>query len=142
MEKLIRFSSAFDRRDPDPDKNYGIHGMELRFVLKGSKGAVQFLIYTHWYLPHVSKELVRKCFSPREIELFFIPMGVDIGYHSPEPIYDGQMVMKDCDYTGGDCYYDGSGLWAEEFMPTFLAKGDDAVWKMLTKYYNETFGKE
>src|SRR3990172_7669793 len=116
MEKLIQFSPAFDRRDPDPNKNYGIHGMELRFVLKGSKGAVQFLIYTNWYLPHVAKELARKYTSTIYIETFFMPMAVDIGYHSPEPMYEGQMVMKDCEYIGKDCYCDGSGLWAEEFM--------------------------
>lgn len=146
MEKLIEFTPAFDKRNPNPNKNYGIHGMELRFILKGNKGATQFLIYTNWYLPHVLHELSQKAaqeFDSSYIELLFSPMAVDIGYHSKMQVYENQLLIsKDCPYTNGDCYYDGSGLRAEEFLPKFLEKGTNAVWEMLEEYYVNKFGKE
>ena len=56
LERIIKFAPAFDKRDPDPKKNYGTHGVELKMVVKGSKGAVQFVLFTNWQLPHVTKE--------------------------------------------------------------------------------------
>src|SRR5690554_1678397 len=56
LEQLVTFEPAWDKRDPNPAKNYGVHGVELRMVLKGEKGAVQFVLYTGWQLPHVTKE--------------------------------------------------------------------------------------
>lgn len=134
FEKIVEVSGAFDRRNPDPQKNYGIHGMELRFVLKGKKGAVQFLVYTPIHLPYVSDEL----FSSGKKHNPFHAMGVDIGYHAKAPQYEGQSVQRhDCPYTDGTCYYDGSSLMADEFMPTFLVGGTSAVWPMLEAKYRE-----
>ena len=56
MEKIVKFYPAFDRRK-DPKGNYGIHGVDMRMILKGDKGAVQFVLYTNWHLPHVQEEL-------------------------------------------------------------------------------------
>jgi hypothetical protein len=58
LERITEFAPAFDKRDPDPKKNYGIHGVDLRMVLKGEEGAVQFVLFTGWMLPHVAKELI------------------------------------------------------------------------------------
>ena len=43
FEKIVHAEPAFDKRNGDPKKNYGIHGVNLRFVLKSKLGAVQFL---------------------------------------------------------------------------------------------------
>jgi hypothetical protein len=140
FRRRIYLNGAFDRRHPDPSKNYGIHGMDLRFVLLGPKGAVQFVCYTGMQLPSVREELWRK----RRTEQYDLgaPMGADIGYHAIEPQYEGQSQM-DCEYTGtGKCYYDGTSLGAEGFMPTFLAGGDEAVWTMLEDRYASTFGED
>lgn len=56
MEKIIKFAPAYDKRHSDPKKNYGVHGVELKFILKGEEGAVQFVIFTNWMLPNVQKE--------------------------------------------------------------------------------------
>jgi hypothetical protein len=139
FRRRIEFRGAFDKRHTDPSKDYGVHGMDLRFVLIGPKGATQFLCYTGLHLPHVREELFRK----RRGEKYDLgaPMGADIGYHAREPQYEGQSVIQDdCPYVGGPCYYGGSGLAAEEFMPTFLAEGDDAVWTMLRERYDDVFG--
>ena len=144
LKRIVEFSPAYDKRDPDPSKNYGIHGMEIRFVLKGSKGAVQFLVFTNWFLPHVQKELYKKGEISTALKYGDIePMGADIGYHSPIPQYEGQTIISDsCPYLDGrPCYYDGSGLRAQGFVPKFLGGGDKTVWEMLAEEYNDQFGE-
>jgi len=51
---------AFDKRDPDPSKNYGIHGSEIILSLKGDEGAITWSLFTARHLPHVNKELIQK----------------------------------------------------------------------------------
>lgn len=135
-ERTITFGAAWDKRDPNPSKNYGVHGVDLRFVLKGAKGAVQFVLYTGWMLPHVTKEFEAKGLKMTN------PLPADLGYHSHVPMYEGQSVIEDhCSYIGGPCYYDGSGLNAEPVFDTLLSEGSDGVWRKLEEYYVETFGE-
>ena len=147
MERIIKFDPAYDKRDPNPHKNYGIHGVNLTFLLKGDNGAVQFVIYTNWYLPHVTQELVQKAISKPNIrsyiEACFLPLPADLGYHSPAPHYEGQeIVAESCEYLGGKpCYYDGSGLAAEDIYKRMVAEGDGAVWEELEAYYKQMFGE-
>jgi hypothetical protein len=56
LEKIVKFDPAYDKRSSDHKKNYGVHGVTLRMVLKGNKGAVQFVLFTNWMLPNVSME--------------------------------------------------------------------------------------
>lgn len=144
FEKTVTFEGAYDKRDPDPSKNYGIHGVEIRFVLKGEKGATQFVIYTNWFLPYVQKELYAKGSISSNLKFGHPePLGADIGYHSLRPQYGGQIKRDACQYLDGQaCYYDGSSLSADEFIPEFLAGGSDAVWKMLEEKYRHHFVKK
>ena len=144
FKKTVEFAPAYDKRNPDPSKNYGIHGVEIRFVLKGKKGATQFLIYTNWFLPHVQKELYAKGSISTRLKFGRPePSGADIGYHSPKPMYRGQTKINNCPYLDGKpCYYDGSGLRADRFIPEFLAGGSDTVWKMLEEEYRHRFGRK
>lgn len=135
MERIVLTTPAFDRRNTDPSKNYGIHGMELRYVLKGVKGATQFLVFTNIQLPHVHEERVG-----RPVSSIDYPMGADIGYHAMQPQYAGQEKMTKCAFVDGGCYYDGSGLAATEFIPLWVSGGDEAVWPMLEDKYIERFG--
>lgn len=140
MNRKINFRPAFDKRHPDPKKNYGIHGMEIAFLLVGELGATQFVLYTAWHLPHVRREAEA---WPRWM---LEPKGYDIGYHSPKPMYEGQTAMGeegDCQYVpaGCKCYYDGSSLMAEPVMETLIAEGDEAVWKRLEQDYTSRFGE-
>lgn len=142
FERIVRFEPAFDRRHSEPSKNYGIHGVSIRFVLKGDAGAVQFLLYTGWQLPHVEKESEARYATQNPIPWFILrPTPADIGYHSPHPMYDGQEPMnKECEYIGGVCYYDGSGLAAERYFDVLVAGGDDALWIEMENYYDSIFG--
>jgi len=133
--RRIEFRPAFDKRHPDPNKNYGVGAVVLRFILTGPAGVMQFVCSTGMYLPHVLREWEGKDYNPGA------GSGWDIGYHSLTPQYDGQSICQDaCEYLGGKpCYYDGTSLGADEFFPTFLAGGDDAVWTMLESRYRDRF---
>jgi hypothetical protein len=51
MKRFITFSAAYDKQHKDPNKNYGIHGVDMRMVLQGELGAMSFTLFTNWYLP-------------------------------------------------------------------------------------------
>lgn len=139
MKRIVQISPAFDRRDPDPKKNYGIHGCDLRMVLKGRAGAVQFVLYTNWHLPHVQDEMDKKIYGEFP-HLSCHPLPADLGYHSPKPMYEGQRDMGPCEYLSGrKCYYDGSSLSAERIYQVLLERGSEAVWAELEQYYRDTF---
>ena len=144
IERITKIYPAWDRRDPNPSKNYGIHGAELRMVLKGELGATQFVLYTNWHLPHVTEELLHRPYKDElDIKVRFLPLPADVGYHSPTPLYEGQAVCSDhCEYLDGKpCYYDGSGLFAEEVYKKLVEGGSDEVWKILEERYMELFGE-
>jgi len=134
IEKKIEFDPAFDRRDSDPKKNYGIHGVNIRF-LYGDKevGYVQFVIYTNWML-----KSCRKKWDDYVQALHLLPMSADLGYHSKVPMYEGQTPMPKCNLLD-TCYYDGSTLDAEPVFEVLVEQGLEALWKKLEEYYNETF---
>lgn len=139
FEKIVNVKPAYDKRNPNPAKNFGIGACKIRFILKGPKGAVQFQIGTDWYLPHVQKELEGRVRSLNGVN----PEGLDVGYHAYEPQYDGQISMGCCEVLDGkECYYDGSGLWADELVPKFIAGGTEWLWKELEKIYMDRFGKQ
>ncbi len=133
FKRLVQFAPAYDRRSPDPAKNYGIHGVKIRFILTGDKGVVQFLLYTNWHLSHVLNELGGA---------YEAPMPADLGYHSPVPIREGQTLMTDsCEYLDGKpCYYDGSTTAADRLWDVLRERGDEGVWQELEGYYGQVFG--
>jgi hypothetical protein len=128
MEKIIRFYPAYDQRNVNPSLDYGFGGVEMRMVLKGDKGAVQFVMDTGWYLPNI-KEYAR-----------ILP--IDLGVHSLTPLYEGQEVSSaSCEYCDGKpCYYNGSINNAYNVYEKMLTEGDSGVWQALEDYYNEVFG--
>jgi len=141
-ERIIKFTPAFDKRSSDPKKNYGIRGVNLGFYLKGEKGTIQFIIYTNWFLPHVMKELKHDTTWKYDDGVWcpFKPLPADVGYHSPVPLYEGQTInYHDCEWTGGACYYDGSGLNAKRVFEILCKEGDEGVWKELEREYQLRF---
>lgn len=147
FERRIDIDPAFDRRHPDPKQNYGIHGVTMRFILKGDKGAVQFVLFTNWQLPHVTEETDQRTIAKAragedisiDLRCFYRPLPADRGYHSPTPVWEGQ-ESRECDLLDGKpCYYDGSGLQAETVYHALLAEGGEGVWKELEYYYSQVF---
>lgn len=136
LVREVRFRPAYDKRNPNPSKNYGIHGVDLRMHVKGKRGAVQFVLYTNWQLPHVEAEFDKR---PQRERFLDRPMPADLGYHSPIPVYEGHedYGRDDCELIGCRCYYDGSGLNAERIYEVLRREGDEGVWRELEAYYDE-----
>ena len=135
----IVFKPAYDKRHSDPKKNYGIHGVDMTWYLKGEEGTVQFVVYTGWHLPNVIEEQSKDSSAWKVLSR---PLPADIGYHSKVPQYSDQTCMDtDCDAIigGGPCYYDGSTLGAEVGFQLLVREGSDAVWKWMDDYYKMTF---
>jgi len=128
LERWIHFQPAFDKRSSDPNKSYGIHGVDMTWYVRGSEGAVQWKVYTHW---HWLKMSIQE------------PMTVDLGYHSYKPRYEGQdCITESCEILyGKPCYYDGSSLNAEPVFKILLEKGSDAVWEHLEGFYRSVFSE-
>lgn len=140
LQRRIEFTPAFDKRAPEPNKNYGIHGVELKFYLGNDFGWVQFVIYTNWQLPHINQEPgTISAVNSGVFEYWMKPMPADLGYHSPKPLYEGQTSTKNCHLLPGPCYYDGSALAAEALFDLLVAGGSDVVWKKLEELWQEHF---
>ena len=111
--------------------------------MKGAKGATQFVLYTNWQLPHVTKEMAKRYYEPIANDPHWMerPLPVDLGYHSPVPQYVGQTVVsEECSVLDGrPCYSDGSALRAEVVYHALLIKGDQGVWDALEKEYKSLF---
>lgn len=160
FERIVEFEPAYDGRpasrggrkewrtktmlpDDGTDKpNYGVEAVRIRFLLRGKRGVVQFLISTNWYPPHVQEEQKYAWHrdSLREVE----PEGWDVGYHSLTPMYEGQeRGSESCEYLDGKpCYYDGSSLRADEWVRDILLKeGSDGVWRAMEDEYEALFGE-
>ncbi len=137
FEKIVNVEPAYDKRSSDPKKNYGIGSCRITFILKGEKGAVQFMIGTNWYTPSAREHLL--AFPNREKQK---PDGWDVGYHSPKPMYDEQTPMSgECHILGGECYYDGSGMLADEWVEDFVAGGTEWLWPKLEEQYHMRFSE-
>lgn len=144
FERIVQTRPPFDRRHTDPKKNYGVGAMDIWFILKGKKGATQFMMSTGSFLPNVIKEWIVKehiVYKFNNEPVYGIPKPWDIGYHSKKPMFEGHTSMKCELLPGGKCYYDGSSLQAEKPYEVYLKDGDEGLWKYLEEEYYYRFGK-
>lgn len=144
----VLFTSAFDKRDPSPSKNYGIGAVRIIFALKGPAGVVTWTIGTDWYPSALQKsgELEDMRTNLRNIGGSYTvnPQNWDLGYHAPTPLYEDQDIcQQSCDFLDGKpCYYNGSGLNGEYLVEILLTKGSEGIWPELEKEYQEMFSTE
>ena len=133
FKKIVKFRPAFDRRHPDPKKNYGIGCVSIFFVLVGEKGAVSFSCSTGIYLDHVLDEQENNRFGswPR-------PMGYVVASCTPLPKgskdEDGKLI-PDCEWFPQPCKGDCNYLASDDVFTALKTKGDEGVWKCLEDYY-------
>ena len=137
FEKKIEFTPAYDKRP-----QYGVHGMEMRFLLKGPKGVIQFLLFTHWMTKNVQEEQEKKYKNIPMPSCLYEPFPADIGYHSYVPMYEGQGTMGPCPYLDNKpCFYDGSTLNADPIYWLLVEHGEEALWKRLEEEYESRFAE-
>lgn len=146
FEKIVEFYPAYDKRNADPNKNYGIGSVQILFALKKGNKAVQFLFGTNWFLPETIEEYLRignkGKTAPYDLTRGKQLHGWDVGYHSPKPTYKGHKPMKGkCRVLHGKCYYDGSTLRAVDNEEILIREGSEGIWKFLEKDWEARFGK-
>lgn len=152
LDRIVRFNAGSDcirfeciygsnQCIPGGGGSHGRHGLEIRFVVKGEEGAVQFLLFTGWMPQYAELNEI----SFRSVDdwggKFMMP--ADLGYHSKTPLYADHTATHDaCEFCDGQpCYYDGSGLNANDAMYALVNGGDDGLWKFLEEYYKFTFAE-
>lgn len=155
LRREIQITPAYDKRNPDPKKNYGIGSCRIFFSVIGDKGAVTVNFGTNWFLESTVKEY-------RDSGIYRHNLGGDDDsfktkidlvnttepikawtwdYHAKKPMYKGQKAMKGkCEFTKGKCYCDGSCLTADKFLPILLEKGSEGVFEQLEADYKTRFG--
>ncbi len=150
FERIVNFSTPFDKRSKVPKKNYGIGSMMIWFMLKGKDGAVQVCFNTPIYLPETIEEY-RKIgnknkTSPTDIRDDYNGKAkglecFDVGYHSPKPAFEGHTKTSCKLLKKGYCYFDGSALRGsdDKLVELFYEKGEEAIWNYLEKYYYQIF---
>lgn len=137
LERKLSVNPAFDKRDPNPKKDYGIHSCELVFELKGKEGTIIWRVFTGWHLPHIRK----KYFEEQDIKGFEIltrPMGAWLDFHSRKKLEGcSNFVTDKCIWLDGKkCYiWNFSTLYSEELFGVLQTKGSDEIWKILEEQY-------
>lgn len=118
-----------------------------KFIYKKVQIIQENYTYYYWYL--INKELrngvhfhgVKRHDSE---EYFKLPFNnnqygfetLGIESHSKEPLYEGHKPIPNCDVTGGDCYCDGTSLYASEKLGDINPdKCDERVWFELHYLY-------
>lgn len=140
FKRVVQFRPAFDKRDPNPAKNYGIGGVRIFFTLKGPKGGITWEVLTPMFLPKTHKETCAKHAQAGEtLEILYRGMGGPISYHRLKPTFKGQEKGGPCTVTGKKfCYSDCGFIAGGDLYDVFLEKGEDAVWEEMEKWYKES----
>jgi len=133
MKREVKVIPAYDRRDPNPAKNYGIGSAILSFVLSGDHGAVQLTVMPGWMLPEVME-------ANQDVFPYKTPHKV-IGIHSPKPMFEYQRAsLEYCEYVKGPCYTSDSYAAGELAYNILISEGHEGLWKFLEEYYVGVFG--
>lgn len=159
MEHKIIFFPADDRTNNKPELNYGVNDVNIKFLVIGKRGIVEFDLHTNWYLPHVmERRLLYLKMDVRSGKKDFLLMS----WISPGPFdvcYMSLIQMSEDDtfFDGGldyvfdhqPCFYgykyekEENGLWTTYYVyDGFIREGDSFVWNYLEKYYQEVFGDD
>ncbi len=128
--RSVKFIAAFDRRNDDPRKDYGVHGVDIIFRLSKDGQAVEWRLFTGWQLPHVAAKG----------EGYDKPMPSTCRYHSKTPRHnDQEQSANECEVTGGVCYSDGTFV-TDDLFDALREGGDEAVWALLEKKFEAWLG--
>lgn len=142
MKREILFTPAYDKRDTDPAKNYGIHGLHITFnLINNYNEGITFSISTNWHLPHVQEEIDNRLPYPGFPYLSHKPQPFGLDGHWKTPRYEGQEAIKNCKITKGDCYCYGTSL-TEDLFNLLVSEGEEAMWQLMEDRFNYWSKKE
>lgn len=139
LRREIQWQPGYDYRNNPEKRQFGCHGMNIRWLLIGPLGAVQFLIYSSWLPSWVESGPWGNTIDTHDDRVFG-PMGADLGHHWSTPTYEDEGCQK-CDILpGGECFYDGSGMAADDLLGVLLTEGHEAVWCRMESEYHRLAG--
>ncbi len=138
--RSVTFQAAWDRRDPNPHKNYGVHGVQIDFVLRGSAGAVYFPVRTSWMLPEVNewhRQLAAE--NPFLLRAVEKPICAPFSIHSPTQREGWQHSGEEiCEFLGAPCWAESSSYLAPDAVwEKMLREGSEGFWKAIEEIYRQ-----
>jgi hypothetical protein len=132
FEQHIWMTPAFDKRPQKPgDPDYGVHGLEIMFVLKcpSEQAGLSFNLMTHWQLPHVTKEHEAQGFHFRE------PLPSVVSLHKLK-LNDEPHTTPSCNVVDGPCGSDSySYCLGEDLFKILVAEGHKGLWTKMEEVY-------
>lgn len=132
FERIVSFMPGFVCPVSGP-KSHGIHGVDMIWVLKGDKGAVDFVLFTGW-MPQTAGRLASMVGLP--------PVPASIGWHSNTPLFPAHGKRKGkCPWVDGPCYPDTSFTLSEKAFAILTAEGEEPLWAFLESCYRNQFDK-
>lgn len=135
LERKLTMTKAYDKRASKPNKNYGVHGVDMLWDVIGPSGVIRLVIITDWHLKHVQEEL-----DDHNRRKYTYPILGNLSWHSPLPIR-GATQGWPCDLLStGMCYSDSSSMAADKYFDILTVSGSDGLWDALEAYYKEIFG--
>ena len=113
---------------------HGVHGMEVRWHLRGPAGAVVLAMGTD-FIP--GERYPGHGLSPGGLNENWAhwPCGMGIEYHSRAPRREGDEPENGCDLLGAPCYWDRWYGGAGEPVKRFVTQGEQAIWDALESAY-------
>lgn len=124
-ERRISILPAFEARDPDPSKDFGIHGCELHFAVRLGDSAASTIFNTGWFLPELRERM-------RNLDRGGMPTCWGIVMHRTTPSSGDDSIYDDCHILGGKCYTQyGSMLYGDTIAERLVREGASGVWDEL-----------
>lgn len=133
-ERYIHIEAGWDKRDPNPSKNYGVSGGRMTFFeRRGSK-----IIQCNFLLDNYPTEELRLTNRDRKYDTYPICDGLGTHYKFKKDASEWAYKNEECLVTGGKCYFEaGSALYGEIVRERFLKEGSDGVWDEIDKEFRE-----
>jgi hypothetical protein len=117
-------------------QGHGVHGMEVRWFLRGPDGACVLIMATD-LIP--GERRPGHGLSPSGLNenwAYYHPEGRGLQYHSRVPRYDGHEAEDgNCGLIGGPCYCESWLSGADEPVKRFVDGGEQVVWDALEAAY-------
>lgn len=134
LEESVQFTPGYNC-PVEGGSGHGVHGMEVRWYLRGPAGAAFLTMITDW-LPGERRPGHGLSPNGRYEHWDLYPGGFGTGCHARVPQYEGQdLSERDCCVISGPCYSDVHLSGADEPVRHFVAEGEQAIWDALETAY-------
>lgn len=141
-ERAVWITPAFEARDPNPSKNFGIGSCQVTFAKRKGNRVVDCSFLTDWYPYDVQhRNMGGHSGVYRQDVIGEQPLCQGLYRHELVKPADANEWMRhgtDCLLTGGECWGEiGSALYGEEIRNRLLAEGSVAIWDEIDKALEE-----